>query len=193
MMMNVVRSCLVAAILLGGPVLAQQPTGQDMETYYRQAARYASFGRYGEALTCYQSALSLAQRTYGPSDERGLTPLEKIYETHVRLQNWSAAELDRRQALQIIDFCHGKDDPVPVARERVRLASFLAERQRYPECEAMYRQAIDSVASDPIAASNEGPGWMAELANVLRIDEKPKEADQWEARARRIRTNRFDH
>jgi tetratricopeptide (TPR) repeat protein len=182
---------IFVATLLSAPAFAQQPPGQDLEKLYSLGERYAAARRYSDALNAYQSALNMAIHDFGSTDERVLLALEDVYQTHVSLQNWSAAEQDRRQAMEIISYNHPPGDPA-LARERVRLAIFLAERQRYPECESLYRSAISSIESSPIASREEAPALMVELAHILRIENKNKEADEWEAKAKKIRMNRFD-
>jgi tetratricopeptide (TPR) repeat protein len=182
--------CLGLGLLWLAVPAQAQPGGSELDHYYDLGSRQQAANQLTQALSTYQQALSVCSQMYGSSDEHALVPLEKIYELHVQLQNWKAAEQDRRQALQVRLYHRAVDSP-EVARERIRLANLLAERNRLSEAESLYREAIAALERTPIVDHDEAPAMMTQLAHLLRLDNKVSEAADWEARAKSSRMDRY--
>jgi eukaryotic-like serine/threonine-protein kinase len=145
---------------------------------------YRKLGLYGPAGPLLEDALSISERLLGPDDPEAVRSLFVLARLHSDRKDADHAEALLRRTLERLA---RTPDEVLEAQVRRELGTVLRGRARFPEAEALHRQALASLVRALGPTHLEvGRAWQ-DLGNTLRYANRPVEAEDALRRALAIK------
>jgi tetratricopeptide (TPR) repeat protein len=145
---------------------------------------YFALNNYSEAEHYYKQALTIYQNTLGPEDPEVATDFSNLGEIYYSQGKYQDAQPAYQRAMNI-DEKAGKSSS-QLARDLAGLAGVYYHQEKYHEAEPLYRRALEIDETALGRDSLNVAGIERGLAAVLEKLNRPKEANAFIRRAKKI-------
>ncbi|MBL8204840.1 MAG: TonB family protein [Blastocatellia bacterium] len=153
------------------------------------AVVYSYADKHKEAVEMYQRLLKTQEKVFGIDDLKLCDTLSKLGWERIANGSDGLAESSFKRHLQIREKTFGKDDPriLPALND---LASYYQHQGEIDQAILFYRRLVALQEHLPSEKDTAKVERLVKYAVLLRARNKPTEADEMEARARKINTGR---
>lgn len=130
--------------LLGAMLAPAAASASDAEwqNAFEQAQQYSQARKFDQALASAELALGIAEKEFGPDDERAARTLRAIAQVQTARHNVFQAEIFFDRAIESYKKIKGLSDP-ETANTMVQAGSLYLGLQRFPEAEELFRTGFE--------------------------------------------------